>query len=79
MTPNPVLEWSLDHIHWPFIVAAAWVARGWVTDAINRAKKVETSIDHVMTNFLPHIQESMQNMDKNLAILVERDRNKIGS
>ncbi len=69
---NAVIEWTIAHIHWPFIVAAAWKASQWLSEVKAKANTVATQVDLLTTNHFPHMEASLARQD---AYLENIDRN----
>lgn len=47
---QPPFNWAINHLHWPFIVAAAWWLRGY----LNVVKEKFCEIHLAVTNHLGH-------------------------
>jgi len=69
---SPVIDWAIAHLHWPFIVAAAWQVSRWYTETRKRASEVEEHIHKMATNCFPTMQASLQNQDR---VLMNMDKN----
>jgi hypothetical protein len=69
MPQNLVIQWCLEHLHWPFIVGAAWWLRGKLTEYLGKADETHKQV----TNHIPHKlddqTELLRNMDKNIAVM----------
>jgi len=79
------LQFGLDHFHWPFLIAAAWWARGVIMDtkatleantksAADKADVVVSAVTNHLPTALGEQTKILQSVDKNIALLVDRGR-----
>ena len=66
------LNYALEHLHWPFLVAACWWVRGKVEEFLGKVDGTHKQV----TNDLPHqLTEQtvlLTSMDKNIAVMAAR-------
>ena len=66
-------QWASDHIHlvgWPAVMAAAYKLHTIFLDVRDRAISLEAKANKLTENDIPHIQVSLESIDKNMAVLV---------
>jgi len=71
---NQVVEWSLEHLHWPFIVGAAWWLRGKITEYMGKVDETHLQITNHIPTALNDQTKLLTSMDKSLAVLVDRGK-----
>lgn len=63
------LNFALDHIHWPFIVAAAWWFRGKTQEYLDKVGETHTQVTNHIPHKLDEQTELLRNMDRNIAVV----------
>lgn len=71
---NSVVSWALDHLHWPFIVGAAWWLRGQISDVKADAAEVKTQVSNHIPTALNDQIKLLTSIDKGIAVLVDRGK-----
>jgi len=67
LASNPVIDWAIAHLHWPFIVGAAWWLGRKVTEVKDRAIQVEGHVTKMATNCFPTMEKSLIKQESYLA------------
>lgn len=66
---NQIILWLLSHfglIAWPAVVAGAWKLSSILKGYRDRAEKVESTVELIATNHLPHIQSELEKVNTSL-------------
>jgi hypothetical protein len=68
-------EWLSNHLQlvgWPTLIALSWKAWRFLTKAELRFIASETHIKKMATNEFPHMQASLESIDRNIQKLVDK-------
>lgn len=70
------LEWAWQHIQyigWPAVVTCSWLASGYIRKVKDDVTKTIEQIDTMATNHFPHMEKYLENIDKNITLLIQKE------
>ena len=71
---NAPVNYALEHLHWPFIVGAAWWVRGVVTKFLEKVDDTHGQVTNHLPTILNEQTEILRTMDRNIAIMASNRR-----
>ena len=74
---NQVLEWAVEHVHWPFIVGAAWWLRGQITDFLGKVNDTHLQVSNHIPTALKEQTGLLVSIDKNIAVMASNRRTRV--
>lgn len=67
-------QWAIDHIQylsWPAVVVGTWFGSKWANKLVDRAKLAEMAVIQIRDNHIPHLQETVTDINENIKGLRE--------